>query len=87
MSKTAERLLAQIAWRDPATEEASLPKLRRELTKAVAAKPLRDALIETLALAEVSHDGDPWFAEEAKIDADAVIARARKALRDAERER
>jgi hypothetical protein len=42
---------------------------------------LRAALAETLALAEVANEGDPWFAGVVGIDADAVIARAKALVR------
>lgn len=41
---------------------------------------LTHALRETLSLAFVANEGDPWFATEAGIEAEAVLARAREVL-------
>ncbi len=46
---------------------------------------LRKALIAMRELAGVSTEGDPWYAEDAGLDADAIFKQARKALaRDTE---
>lgn len=48
-NESADRLLAQIAWRDPATKKVALPRLRRELKEALAAE--RRATVERIRAA------------------------------------
>lgn len=48
---------------------------------------LANSLQETRILAAVSYEGDPWYAEEAGLDALAILRRARDVLEDAEEHR
>jgi hypothetical protein len=43
---------------------------------------LREALRELVGLAEVSTEGDVFYAEQAGLDAEAILKRARRALGD-----
>lgn len=45
---------------------------------------LEGALRSMRALASVSTEGDPWYAENSGLDADAIFLQARKALREEE---
>jgi predicted regulator of Ras-like GTPase activity (Roadblock/LC7/MglB family) len=45
---------------------------------------LTDSLQETRVLAVVSWDGDPWYAENEELDAEAILTRARDVLERAE---
>jgi hypothetical protein len=51
-----------------------------------AAPDLLAALEETAGLASVANEGDHWFAEQAGIDAEAVLDRARAAIANAKGE-
>jgi hypothetical protein len=55
-------------------EQRDHRKTKEELTK------IRQVLLNTLNLASVAHEGDPWYAENAGIDAEAVLAEARRVL-------
>jgi hypothetical protein len=48
--------------------------------EAEAVEPWRAALRDVTDLAIVADDGDPWYAQKAGIDAEAVLARARALL-------
>jgi hypothetical protein len=68
-----DRLLSQ-AGRQLEAAEAERDRLARRVAE------LEAALRETRNLAAVAHESDPWYAEDAGIDAEAVLARARAAL-------
>jgi hypothetical protein len=43
-------------------------------------KTLEIALWQTMDLAEIANEGDPWFAEQKGLNADRILERARAAL-------
>jgi hypothetical protein len=63
--------------------EKLLPKAAAQLAEAERReKRLEEALRNMTQLAGVSHEGDPWFAEDAGLDAADIFREARAALQN-----